>query len=540
MPAAPKDPKKDTIYIDVDDEITAIIDKVESSDSKIVALVLPKRAAVFQSIVNMRLLKRSADEAGKQTVLITTESGVLPIAGAVGVYAAKNLQTKPEIPAGPDVSDMGDQEDEVSLDDSEPQDTKPLEPEDTVDISSEPKDPDKKSAKKPKKNKSTKVPNFEKFRKKLFIIIGAAIALIAFLVFVVFSSGNAKITITTNTESANADVTITADTNKNSVSVKDEVVPATLAEKEFEDSQTAEATGTKDVSTKAKGTVTVENCQTSNASTLPKGSKFTSSNGKTFLSDSAASLTPAGVSGAEVTCGKTNIAVSASAAGDSYNIGATSYTNSSLAGDYNITGSAMSGGESKTIKVVSQQDVDNAKGKMDTGEDEIAAELKSQLEQQGLFAITDSLKATDEKTVVSPKVGQEATEVSVEYSATYTMLGVNRDDLKEILAASIEGEIDPEQQKIQNDGLDQATFTIESAKQNGTAAINISTTVEVGPNINENQLKSEIAGKKKGDTYNTVKSLPGVTDVQIDYSPFWVSKTPSNPDKVTFLYEEAE
>lgn len=51
---------KDTIYIDVDDEITGIIDKVVSSKHKIVALVLPKRAAVLQSIVNMKLLKRVA------------------------------------------------------------------------------------------------------------------------------------------------------------------------------------------------------------------------------------------------------------------------------------------------------------------------------------------------------------------------------------------------------------------------------------------------------------------------------------------------
>ncbi len=33
---------KDTIYIDIDEEITGIIDKVRSSEGKIVALVLPK------------------------------------------------------------------------------------------------------------------------------------------------------------------------------------------------------------------------------------------------------------------------------------------------------------------------------------------------------------------------------------------------------------------------------------------------------------------------------------------------------------------
>src|SRR5579864_876609 len=97
----PAKPGKDTVYIDVDDEITAIIEKVESAKEKVVALVLPKRAAVLQSLVNMRLLKRSAEKAAKNVVLITGEDILLPLAGAVGLHVAKNLQSKPEIPSHP-------------------------------------------------------------------------------------------------------------------------------------------------------------------------------------------------------------------------------------------------------------------------------------------------------------------------------------------------------------------------------------------------------------------------------------------------------
>jgi hypothetical protein len=97
----PPKPSKDVIYVDVDDEITSIIDKLENSGQKVVALVLPKRAASLQSIVNMKLLKRSADNAGKNLVLITSEQALLPLAGAAGLHVAKNLQSKPDIPAAP-------------------------------------------------------------------------------------------------------------------------------------------------------------------------------------------------------------------------------------------------------------------------------------------------------------------------------------------------------------------------------------------------------------------------------------------------------
>src|SRR6266550_7523685 len=97
----PPKPSKDVIYVDVDDEITSIIDKIENAEHKVVALVLPKRAASLQSIVNMKLLKRSADTADKNVVLITSEHALLPLAGAAGLHVARNLQSKPEIPDAP-------------------------------------------------------------------------------------------------------------------------------------------------------------------------------------------------------------------------------------------------------------------------------------------------------------------------------------------------------------------------------------------------------------------------------------------------------
>ena len=105
-------PPKDTIYIDVDDEITGIIDKLRTSEAKIVALVLPKRASVFQSIVNMKLLKRAADEDKKHLVLITTETGLLPLAGLAGVLVASSLTSKPAIPVAPVANDLEETVDE--------------------------------------------------------------------------------------------------------------------------------------------------------------------------------------------------------------------------------------------------------------------------------------------------------------------------------------------------------------------------------------------------------------------------------------------
>ena len=93
--------KKDVIYVDVDDEITSITDKIISAKATLVALVLPKRCPVLQSSVNMKILQRTTGDAGKNVVLITSEASLLPLAGAAGLYVAKTLQSKPTIPKAP-------------------------------------------------------------------------------------------------------------------------------------------------------------------------------------------------------------------------------------------------------------------------------------------------------------------------------------------------------------------------------------------------------------------------------------------------------
>src|SRR5690349_4062740 len=88
---------KDVIYIDVEDDITAIIGKVKDSKEKIVALVPPKRIGVLQSAVNLRLLQRAATQSDKRLVLISNNSALAALAAAAKVPVAKNLQSKPEL-----------------------------------------------------------------------------------------------------------------------------------------------------------------------------------------------------------------------------------------------------------------------------------------------------------------------------------------------------------------------------------------------------------------------------------------------------------
>lgn len=89
---------KDVIYIEPEDDITDIITKIENSKEKIVALVPPKKAGVFRSIVNIKLISKAAASAEKTAVLVTTDPSIVKLAATTKLPVTKNLQSAPVIP----------------------------------------------------------------------------------------------------------------------------------------------------------------------------------------------------------------------------------------------------------------------------------------------------------------------------------------------------------------------------------------------------------------------------------------------------------
>ena len=52
--------KRKVLYVELDEEITSIFERVERLNYMDVYLVVPERAAIFQSVVNLSILKKSS------------------------------------------------------------------------------------------------------------------------------------------------------------------------------------------------------------------------------------------------------------------------------------------------------------------------------------------------------------------------------------------------------------------------------------------------------------------------------------------------
>jgi hypothetical protein len=201
----------------------------------------------------------------------------------------------------------------------------------------------------------------------------------------------------------------------------------------------------------------------------------------------------------------------------------------------------MTGGTDKIVKVVTDADVNKAKDAITkrTGS-EAPGDLIDDIREDGYYPIEETLNASTPTVTSTPEVGAEASEVTVTSTTEFTMLGVKENDLKKLIEESAKEEVEKNGQGIRDDGLDEANFRVESRDPVGSTAMTLQTTVVAGPDLDEDALKEEIAGKKRGEIQESLESREGVNEVEVDYSPFWVTTTPKSADKITIVIEGNE
>jgi hypothetical protein len=92
-------PVKRIIYAEIDDEVTVLSDKIKELKGPHVYIVVPKRSILFQSVVNLKILKRKASDDNKKIYLVTNDKNGIHLAQKVGVevYNKANSEGKPAL-----------------------------------------------------------------------------------------------------------------------------------------------------------------------------------------------------------------------------------------------------------------------------------------------------------------------------------------------------------------------------------------------------------------------------------------------------------
>jgi hypothetical protein len=548
--------KKDVIYIDIEDDITAIIGKVKTSKDKIVALVPPKRIGVLQSAVNLRLLARAAKDSGKHLVIITNNKALSMLSATAAIPIAKTLQSKPEIAeiAALEVDDGDDIIDGAQLPVGELAKMAPsadsdssagdevAEAVDEIDIDQDssrfainPSLASSKSKSVQSAKNKIKVPDFSRFRKKLFIGTLAGIASICFLVWAIRFAPAATVIITAKTSPAPVSMTVKLG-GTTATDVSKNVIQTVTKQIKKDVSVEFTATGQKDAGDKATGKVTIENCDSNHSITISANTVFTSSSGKRFVNTNQ--VTVPGMEGSASTCRRTRegagtaeVTVTAEQAGSSYNIGPDSYSIAGIDGDVYANGDQMTGGTTKMVSVVTADDVQKASQTLvDLSSDSVKRQLIEQF-TNGEKVIADSFDTNHAPAVSTPTIGSEVTgKAKLTSLTTYSMTAIAKSELQEYLKSALNKQID-DNQRIYNDGSDKVVLSGYLSNDQG-ATVNISTTGQIGPSINKNSIKEQVKGMQYGDAQALISRIEGVSSVDIKFSYFWVKTIPEDTSKI--------
>lgn len=549
---------KDIIYIDVEDDITAIIGKVKDAKQKIVALVPPKRIGILQSTVNLRLLARAASQADKHLVIISSNPALIALAAAAKLPVARNLQSKPEIAeiAALDIDDGEDIIDGAQLpvgDLARTADAKPLvavhDPavDTVIDENGAEEMPGRALPPAPgqlpgkaRTKSGIKVPNFSDFRKKLLLIGAAGVLLIAFLVWGIFFAPRATVLITARTSDSSVNNNVTL-----SESLQTDLAANTIKIVSQQTKKSASvdfvATGTKDVGEKASGIVKFSK-QSLTVVTIPAGTQLVTSGGLVFTTDSTATL-PAATS--DPSCfpsfcpQTTNIDVTAAGSGTKYNAASGSLTGapSGVSATFN---SPTSGGTDKTVTVVTQDDIKKATEQLKGQDaDAIKKELRSKLGND-VVTIDQTFKASDTAPVSTPAVDQEVAsgvKPKLTSEVTYTLSAVDKNELGDYLDAHFTKQLEGiKDQRTYDNGANKVTFTNVNAVESGFTA-NIVATAKIGPKIEDSVVKDSAKGKRYGEIQSSLEAIQGVDNVDVKFWPFWVNTAPNDAKKITVEFK---
>lgn len=548
-------PEEPVIYLEADEEITAATSRMLASASKEVRIVVPKRSTLLQSVVNQKLLKRAAENANKKLILVTADRTAMHLAAQVGIPIAATVKADAEVPqAGEapktDTSDIIENATEIAavaavakaatspkpayatpMMKSQPQVNNPFAPADdapeaptaTFKPAFKPANPPKSA--KLKKNRN--VPDFNKLPKRVMIGIAAAIV-VGFAIFAQYFFKQATVTLIAAGQLIDVNTNFKVDPNADAVSLTSATLPGKKYEINKDLSGSTATTGTKDVGTKASGVMTLSNhCY--NPGTVATGTRFQSSSGLIFVSTESVAVPDGTISAGSCNVKTVSIPVTAAQNGDQYNLAPTSYSNASLPSSgptyVKLTGSQMTGGTTKTIKVVAQADIDKVKTEaIDKQKDDATKELEAKVGSSQMI-LPESFTATPSAIVATPAVDTEGDQVTVKFKVTYSIVTIKKSDLDTYITAVVKKQVGSDKQIYQS-GIDSGKVT------SANGAYNFTGTASAGEKIDTDALVQQIKGKRTGAATDIASKVPGVSRASISLSPAWSVKLPSIIDHI--------
>jgi len=571
--------KKKVLFTEIDDEITGIYDKLKKYKMRNIYIVVPKRAILFQSIVNLRILKRKSEDLGKTIYIITNDQNGMQLAERAGFTVFDKLEGNehPSLVSGklPD-DQMKITPLEASINTYEDDAPTRLKSKklSIAELIRRTKKNDNQSQNAQSQVKKKRVKEKTRFvlvspnRQALTILTTITVLILFLIVYIALPGATVYLSPKSNTLSVSANV-ILADAARNSSYLEthpQNVIASYSVESTVQKTMTYFTTGNKFEGKNATGTITIINTS-GKPWPLVEQTRFQTSDGLVYRIQQAVTVPAATISSAgriDAYVVADEVDANGQTIGERGNIQPSKFFLPGLSEDNRQKISAessgsFSGGQTISHKMVTKEDLEAAKGKMEAEVRNAAEEqLKEQVIKMNQEKSMDLTLLTGNNAIIlgTPTViipqgleGQIVDQFEISGSIPAKGIAYNYNELANILKAKLKLSKSPEKKLIRIDS-ESITIRIEPTEEGAdNSKLKITATIkgveqyeidpekENGKRLIEN-IKEHILGKSIQEAETYIQQLPSINKVQISSWPAWSPTIPNVPDNIKIEIKE--
>lgn len=569
------------IKIEKNEELGSILLKLENSKEKDIVFSIVEGAIMLQSIINLKILKKRAEELGKSVTIERSkeETPIVPgqdvrprhfeskiNAGNVEVGTEKGMHLN----FGKKEGDFARKDKKMEVSNSvgrvkmfdivKKNETlvpsaaaKPVfEKREEKKISTEKKYSELRSfapqggAKSRPQEFVRETPKVGKKKILLPSVVSKAFYVFIFIVIAtsVVSAAmtlpKVKIDIKLKSDLREYDRSLKIDETAGNIDVDKEIIPAKKEEVNGEISESFPTTGKKHIVSKASGKITIYNEYSSSDQKIVATTRFLSKDGHMFrVEDNVTIPGFTRVEGKDVP-GEVTVDVIADKAGEGFNIGPTSFTIPGYQGGmkystiYGRSSASMTGGADREAMYLSESDYITAKEKL-------VKEVREKNDMEILGKNVDpyillegTRKEDDIKIITDVKVGDVADKFKMTITIKEIGLFVSKNDINEIVDWKIKSETGQDVEIFGSETPPELEPT--ATDENGSIILPVKISRSVVAKIDVDKVKRDIYGKNEEDVRAYFANIKEFKSVNVTFS--WTKNVPSSNDKININIEK--
>jgi hypothetical protein len=578
--------EKKVVYIEIDDEVTTVYDRIKPLKMKNIYLVVPKRAMLFQSIVNLKILKRKGEDLEKNIFIITNDQNGMHLARKIGLTVYDKLEghEHPSLVSGRFAEDMQNitplKASVNTLEEEAPtrRNEKKFAISDLMRRGSKkgfsiiPKNNGKPSPKQilkdKKKDDKGKLVLIAPNKQALVSLVIVSLIILLTITYIALPGATVALTPKSNILTTTVNVTL-ADIEANRAELDTHPlreIPSYQLTKKIEKVITYQSTGKDFKGINSRGTLTVSNTTNSPWPLVAK-TRFQTDDGIVFRIEKAITV-PAAKDGKPGTLNTEVVADPLDAyqkvIGDRGNIKPSKMFLPGLSSDnqskiYAENKADFTGGKTDVTKLISKEDLEAARKKMvddlkASAQPELQTMVKERNESQKtnlvLLTGTDAIQVSDPVvTIPSNLEGQKLESFEVKGQVVATGTAYSKDELLEILKTELKLKKNPEKRLTY---IDEDSFTYRIMENDKAGKkIKITSTIkgieeyEISPEKENGErlirkIKEHIVSKKIDEAEGYIQNLPEIDKVHIESWPAWAPTLPGLPDNIKVEVKKAE